>query len=139
MPLTKRNFWLRLVIASIVFYIFLVALFESLLGYFQPEAGNTVVITTFDNEGQEFRRVVSLLSSDEQLYIAVNHWPRAWYRRVRENSNMRMEREGNDAAYTGVVIGGGEHDRVQADNPTGFMFRFLTGFPPRSFVRLDPE
>jgi len=28
---------------------------------------------------------------------------------------------------------------VQRDNPVPLAFRFLTGFPPRYFVRLDPQ
>ena len=131
--------WLKIIIGVLVSYIGLVVLFESSLGYFQPEAGNTVTITTISEDGQEFRRVVSLLTSNGQLYIAVNHWPRAWYRRLRLNPSMRMEREGVDAPYTAVEVTGSEYDQVQTDNPTGFLFRFLTGFPPRYFVRLDPR
>lgn len=135
----QRKTWIKIVCSCVLFYIGLVALFESSLGYFQPEAGNTVAITTIDNEGREFRRVVSLLSSDEQLYIAVNHWPRAWYRRLRANPSMRMERNGVDSAYLAIEVMGDEYDRVQEDNPTGFVFRFLTGFPPRYFIRLDAQ
>ena len=32
-----------------------------------------------------------------------------------------------------------EHDRVNSENSTGMVFRMLTGFPPRYFVRLDPH
>lgn len=131
--LTKVLLVLFLVYAGIV------VLFESSLGYWQPEAGNTVRITTFDADGTAHRRVVSLLESNEQLYVAVNHWPRAWYRRLRENPSMRMERNSVDNDYTAVIVSGAEYDRVQTDNPTGIVFRLLTGFPPRYFVRLDPQ
>ncbi len=135
----QRKTVVKIVIGIAIFYVGLVVLFESSLGYFQPEAGNTVVITTFDSDGTAHRRVVSLLTSDEQLYVAVNHWPRAWYRRLRENPSMRMERDDVDSDYTAVIVEGPEYDRVQADNPTGIVFRILTGFPPRYFVRLDPR
>ncbi|MCG8415899.1 MAG: hypothetical protein MI746_16920 [Pseudomonadales bacterium] len=135
----QRKTLVKILIGLALFYLGLVVLFESSLGYFQPEAGNTVAITTFDADGEAHRRIVSLLSSNEQLYVAVNHWPRAWYRRLRENPSMRMEQNGVDSDYTAVIVEGAEHDRVQADNPTGIVFRILTGFPPRYFVRLDPR
>ena len=135
----KRKTIVKIIAGCVLFYIGLVALFESLLGYFQPAGGNVVAITTFDGEGNEFRRMVSLLQSEGQLYIAVNHWPRAWYRRLADNPVMRMEREGMDGEYTAVEVFDAEYDQVQADNPTGFTFRFLTGFPTRYFVRLDPN
>ncbi len=121
----------------LVAYIGIVVLFESSLGFFQPEAGNTIVITTFDNEGGSYQRVVSLLQSGGTEYVAVNHWPRAWYRRVRDNGRIHKTQDGLETVHQGVIVSGAEYDRVQADNPTGFVFRLLTGFPPRYFVRLD--
>lgn len=126
-------------LAVLLLYIGIVVLFESSLGYFQPEAGNTVVITTTDEQGNSYQRVVSLLRSGGAEYIAVNHWPRAWYRRVRENGQIRKLQDGTETSHRGVIVSGEEHDRVQSDNPTGFVFRLLTGFPPRYFVRLDEE
>ena len=40
----------KIIATVFLFYVGIVALFESLLGYFQPEAGTSMVITTFDNE-----------------------------------------------------------------------------------------
>jgi hypothetical protein len=37
-----------------------------------------------------------------------------------------------------MPVEGVEHDSVSADNSLGLMFRILTGFPPRYFLRLDP-
>lgn len=133
----KRKTLLKILLILLVVYIGIVVLFESSLGYFQPEAGNTVIITTFDDSNSPHRRVVSLLESEGQLYVAVNHWPRAWYGRLQENPSMRMERDGVDENYTAGMVEGAEYDAVQADSPTGLVFRFLTGFPPRYFVRLD--
>ena len=45
-------------------YALLVVAFESLLGYFQPEAQGTLVITTVDDEGKAHDRVLSGLASD---------------------------------------------------------------------------
>ena len=48
---------------------------------FQPEnvGGETIVITTTDADGTPHDRVVSPLDDDGMLYVAANHWPRAWY------------------------------------------------------------
>lgn len=121
-----------------VVYVVIVVLFETLLGYFQPEAPGTVVITTTDTAGATHDRVVSELESGGGMYVAVNHWPRAWYRRLRDNPNVQVTRGGETGDYIAVVVEGDEHDRVAADNPTGIVFRILTGFPPRYFVRFDP-
>ncbi|MDA0688543.1 MAG: hypothetical protein O2948_07845 [Proteobacteria bacterium] len=135
----RRSTYIKLVVIPLLIYVAIVLLFESSLGFFQPQAGNTVVISTFDDAGVEHQRVVSLLESDGKLYVAVNHWPRAWYRRVLNNPGMRMNREGISNEYRGVVVVDPEYRRVQQDNPVPLAFRFLTGFPPRHFVRLDPQ
>jgi len=121
-------------------YIAIIATFESLIGYLQPEAGSTLVITTMDESGGASDRVLSLLESNGQMYIAVNHWPRAWYRRALANPKVEVSIEGSKNAYLAVpVVDTAEHDRVQDDNDTGIMFRILTGFPPRYFIRLEPR
>ena len=97
-----------------------------------------MVITTFGTDGAAHDRVVSALESGGNMYVAVNHWPRAWYRRLREFQMVRVTRDGEIGEYTAVVVDGDEHDQVARDNPTGIVFRILTGFPPRYFVRLDP-
>ncbi len=122
----------------LVVYALLVVAFESLLGYFQPEAPGTLVITTTDDEGNTHDRVLSGLKSDGKSYVAVNHWPRAWYGRVKDNPQVKIARGGGAADYLAVPVSGEEHDRVAEDNPVGIGFRVITGFAPRYFVRLDP-
>ena len=129
---------LKILVILVLVYVVIVVLFETLLGYFQPEAPGTVVITTTGAAGATHDRVVSELESDGRMYVAVNHWPRAWYRRLRDNPNVQVTRGGETGDYIAVVVEGDEHDRVAADNPTGIVFRILTGFPPRYFVRFDP-
>ena len=129
---------MKIVAIVLGIYVLLVVAFESLLGYFQPEAPGTLVITTVDAEGETHDRVLSGLESDRKTYVAVNHWPRAWYGRVKENPNVKITRDGETEDYLATPVSGEEHDRVAEDNPVGIGFRVITGFAPRYFVRLDP-
>lgn len=127
----------KIVTVVAVAYISLVVLFESSLGFFQPEAGGTIIITTVDEQDQSHDRVVSQFISGEELFIAANHWPRAWYRRVLENPELSVLIDGESAYYRAVLLEGAEHDRLASEYDPGLVFRFLTGFPPRYFLRLD--
>jgi len=117
----------------------IVVAFESSIGFFQPTAGSTLVITTFDAARTPHERVVSRLESDGKLYVAANHWPRAWYDRALENPEVQVTLDGEKRDYRAVPVTGAEHERVERDNRLPLVFRFLTGFPPRYFLRLDPR
>lgn len=128
----------RVVLALVLIYVGIVVAFESMLGIFQPAGGDTLVIaTTSDDEVHS--RVVSGLEVDGQLYVAANHWPRAWYRQALANPNIEVTRDGATAAYLAVAVDEDEHERVDSAHRLGPVIRFLTGFPPRRFVRLDPS
>jgi hypothetical protein len=81
---------------------------------------------------------VSRLESNGQLYVATNHWPRAWYERALANPNVQVTLDGEKRDYRAVPVNGEEHDRVDRDNPLGPIFRFITGYPTRYFLRLEP-
>jgi hypothetical protein len=130
---------LKIVALAAVVYVGIVVAFESLIGYFQPTAGSTLVITTFDADGTPHERVVSRLESDGHLYVAANHWPRAWYRRALANPEVQVTLDGTKGDYRAVPVTGAEHDRVERENGVGLVFRILTGFPQRLFLRLDPR
>ncbi len=129
---------LKIVTIVLLAYVGIVVAFESLIGYFQPTAGAILVITTFEGDGTPHDRVVSRLESDGQLYVAANHWPRAWYNRALENPELQATLGGEKGDYRAVPVTGVEHDRVDDENSLGVVFRILTGFPPRYLVRLDP-
>jgi hypothetical protein len=129
---------LKIIAIVLGIYVGIVVAFESLLGYFQPADQSTLVITTIDANGEGHDRVVAQLRSNGQLYVAANHWPRAWFRQVSMNPQVQIEMDGVKEDYSAVVVSAAEHDRVDSDNSLGFVFRLLTGFPPRYFVRLDP-
>lgn len=129
----------KIVVIVVLVYVGIVVAFESLIGYFQPASGSTLVITTFDADGSSHDRVVSRLASDGKLYVAANHWPRAWYSRALENPDVEVTIDEEKDEYRAVPVTGAEHDRVDDDNSLPIFFRILTGFPPRYFVRLDPR
>ena len=130
---------LKIIAIVLVVYVTIVAGFESLLGYFQPQAGTTLVITTTDANGKPHERVVAKLVSNGSLYVAANHWPRAWYHQALANPNVVVTTNGQPLAYLAVPVSAEEHERVNSENSHGILFRILTGFPPRYFLRLDPQ
>ena len=130
---------LKITAIAVLVYVAIVATFESLLGFLQPAGGSTLVITTFDKDGTPHDRVVSRLESDGHVYVAANHWPRAWYRRALQNPEVQATIDGQKRDYRAVAVSGAEHDRVESEHKHGLGFRILTGFPPRYFVRLDPR
>lgn len=129
---------LKAVVILLISYALLVVLFESSLGYFQPESASTLQIATVDADGAVNQRIVARLESTGQLYVAANHWPRAWYRDALARPIVQINSESEQGSYVAVPVEGAEHDSVDADNSLGLMFRILTGFPPRYFLRLDP-
>lgn len=129
----------KIVASVVVAYLGVIVAFESLIGYFQPADETTLVITTFDDDGAPHDRVVSGLESNDQLYVATNHWVRAWYNRVLERPEVQVTLDGEKGDYRAVPVTGAEHDRVAGENSLGMVLRILTGFPPRYFVRLDPR
>jgi hypothetical protein len=129
----------KIVAVVVLLYVGIVAVFESLLGVLQPARGSVLVITTFDGEGAAHDRVVSRLESGGRLYVAANHWPRAWYRRALANPEVQATEGGEKRDFLAVPVAGAEHERVDAENHLPVFFRILTGFPPRLFVRLDPR
>ncbi len=129
---------LKIVTILVFVYLAIIVTFESLLGYFQPADQSTLVITTTDGKGVASDRVVARLESDGRLYVAANHWPRAWYQQAAENPQVQVTLDGETATYLAVPVTGAEHDRVNSEHRLGLGFRILTGFPPRYFYRLDP-
>ena len=134
---------LKIILILAGIYVGIVVIFESLLGYYQPRGEENLVITVTEDDGTESKRVLSLFESQGELYLAANHWPRAWFRQVKRNPNVHIEFGGARAEqsgnFTAIPIDGADHDRVLNDNRIPFFGRFLMGFPPREFVRIEPS
>jgi len=126
----------RLIVILLVGYAGLVVAFESMLGYFQPGAGTSLVIATIEADGTTHDRVVQRLDSDDRLYVSANHWPRAWYHRALANPNVQVTMDGEKADYLAVPASEEEIERVDV---LPIAMRVLTGFPPKGFLRLDPR
>ena len=128
-------------IAAIVLlaYAGLVTAFESFLGIVQPSNASTIVITTTTPDGAAQDRVVSPVEDRGQLYVSANHWPRSWYKRALANPDVDVTAGGEKRAYRAVPVTAAENDRLSVDHAHPLLFRILTGFPPRYFLRLDPR
>jgi len=101
----------------------------------QP-GGSYLVITTTD-AGRSIDTVVAGVESGGHLYVAANHWPRGWYKRALEDPDVEIARAGKRMAYHAVPVAGEERVRIAGDYNLPLVVRFLTGFPPRAFLRLD--
>ena len=64
---------LKILLVTALIYVGIVVLFESLLGYTQPQNDGTLVITTTNDEGEANERVLSRLELNDTTYVAVNH------------------------------------------------------------------
>lgn len=126
----------KILIGIAVLYVLVVVGFESMLGYTQPESQGTLVITTFD-DGEPHDRVVSRIHIDDELYVAVNHWPRLWYWQLLDEPVVRIRYGDTDDLFRAVPVEGDQAiQRVDDARPLSLQFRILTGFPPRHFVQL---
>jgi hypothetical protein len=127
-------------------YLGIVVAFECLvvtIGKRQADRGlqpdeDWLVITTTDAEGSR-DTVVAGVESGGRLYAAANHWPRSWHKRAIENPDVEITRAGEKAAYRAVPVTGEERVAIEKDYSLPLAIRLLTGFPPRSFLRLDPR
>ncbi len=98
-----------------------------------------VVITTTGADGNPAKTVIAGVESGGHLYVSANHWPRGWYKRAIEHPDVEVTRGGETKPYLAVPVNGEERERVSMDYRLPWIVRFLSGFPPRSFVRLDPR
>ena len=126
----------KVLIGIAVLYVLVVVGFESMLGYTQPENQGTLVITTFD-DGEPHDRVVSRIHIDDELYVAVNHWPRLWYWQLLDEPVVRIRYGDTDDLFRAIPVKEDQAiQRVDDARPLSLQFRILTGFPPRHFVQL---
>lgn len=120
-------------------YVVIVVVFELRIGIVQPDLGNTLVITTSDEDGNTHDRVITRMETGGRLYVSAHHWPRAWYRRAVANPEIEVSIDGEKKPYRGVQVTGDEYQRVATEHPRPLIGRILQGFAPRRILRLDPR
>ncbi len=132
---------------AIAGYVVLVAAFATFVGWMgrrdaerglRPD-GAYVVLATRAADGSVRDTVVASVESGGQLYVAANHWSRAWYTRALANPELELTRNGTRTPVRAVPVVGDELSRIERDYTLPLALRVLTGFPPRRFLRLDPR
>ena len=127
------------ILASILFgYVAFVALMELAIGLLQPDMDIGVVLTTRDAEGEASRRKLAGVVFDDHLYVSSNHWLRGWYHQALANPEVEVDVDGVPTPHVAVPVEGTERDRLAALYRMGFVLRFICGFAPSRFLRLDP-
>ncbi len=131
---------IKIIFVLLLIYLGSIVIFESRLGYSQPQNDNTLVLTMVDGEGEVYQRVLRRIEVDGRAYVAVNHWPRSWYYRVLDFPEVSVTYDDVSFDATAVpVTDDDEAAEIDKTRPLGLAFRIRTGFPPRYFVRLDPK
>ena len=59
--------------------------------------------------------------------------------RALPNPNVQVTLDGEKADYLAVPVTGEEHDRLLTEHAMPVAARFVFGFPPRHFLRLEPR
>ena len=130
----------KIILGILIGYVGLVVAFESMIGILQPDQGQTLTITTTGDDGVANDRVLAWLDDGDTVFVSANHWPRAWYNEAIANPNVQVAIEGNKGDYLAVPIDdSAEWERLDTKFAHPFLFKFITGFPPRLFIRLDPK
>ncbi|MEM7411407.1 MAG: nitroreductase/quinone reductase family protein [Myxococcota bacterium] len=111
------------------------------VGIFQPEnvGGETIVITTFDKNGDPWERVITPIDDGGRLVVAANHWPRAWYYRALQNPDVQVKGTSDTTDYRAVPVSDEERDRLLDESGFPWFAYVLTGFAPREFLVLEPR
>ena len=106
--------------------------------YDYQDGDGRIVHSVIRTENKDFFRVREV---NGENYVAANHWPRAWYRQALDNPNVevKMARQEQVFPYTAVPLEGAEDDLLREEYNISFRGRAQMGFPPRYFLRLDPN
>lgn len=130
---------LKVVAGIFLGYVVLLGIFEIAVSYLQPEMdGMGITLSTTTADGETVDRVLAGVRVNGHLYVAANHWPRAWYNRALANPAVAVTIDGLRRPYTAVPVTGAELERIKEKYQFEFVLRLITGFAPRRFLRLDP-
>lgn len=136
---------LRIAAISFGVYVILGLCIDAAIGYFQPQAGKTAVLRTFDDRGQAKETVLGLLDDNGQLWVESGHWFRGWYHRVLNHPDVELIRGDETGAYRAIPVDTPEAvDRVtklmgKGDGARYWVGRTMLLYAPIKPVRLDPR
>ena len=99
-----KKIFKRILIGVFFTYVLLVGAFETWLGISQPENNQTITITTTNDAGEKHDRVVSRIYYEGALYVAANHWPRAWWRHTLKNPRVEVTNQDITSPYTACLL-----------------------------------
>ncbi len=129
---------IEILLIVILCYAGFVVLMEVLIGYIQPEMDGGVTLTTTDAQGKTSVRCLYGAKMEGKLYVSSNHWVRGWYKNALVNSSVLIEMNGVQVSHTAAQPDRLELARITDAYKIGFVLRFICGFAPRKFLRLDP-
>ncbi len=129
---------MKIFAAVLLGYVAFVALMELAIGLIQPDMDIGVVLTTRDANGRASSRKLAGFAFEDQLYVSSNHWLRGWYHQALANPAVTVTVDGKETKRIAVPIDGEERSRVAEAYGFGLMLRFICGFAPSRFLRLDP-
>jgi hypothetical protein len=137
---------IKLLAIVVSVYVVVVVAFESFVAYMGSKdaeagvasGGSWMVITTSDGH-RSYDTMVAGVEIDGALYVAANHWPRGWYRRAVESGRVEVAQAGERSSRRVERVTGAERMRVARVCTLPWFVRFLSGYPPRAFLRLTPR
>ena len=119
-------------------YIGIVAAMCAVVALVQPTMPGVLVLTTTDEDGNEYERLLGRMEIGGVLYLVSNNWLRRWYYRAISHPDAAVTIDGKRMAFTAVELDATDHERLVDKYPMPTWMRILAGFPPRRFLRLDP-
>lgn len=137
----------RIVVAVLALYVFVVLALEAYITITQPRVGGLeAILRTFDEEGTPHDNRLALINDGETLWVQSGHHFRGWYYRLRTNPDVELIRDGVAKPYRAVALDTDEaRDRVitllreRGSAGRFYTIRALLLFAPIKPVRLDPR
>jgi hypothetical protein len=126
-------------------YVLLGLAIDAAIGWFQPQAGNTALLRTFDDSGKAHETVLALHDDGGTLWVESGHWFRGWYHRAVRNPEVELIRGDRVGAYRAVAVDTPEAlDNMKRLMGKGqgagyWVGRTMLLFAPIKPVRLDPR
>jgi hypothetical protein len=135
----------RIALVVLGVYVLLGLAADAAIGWFQPQAGSTAVLRTFDAAGTPRDTVLALHDDAGTLWVESGHWFRGWYHRVLANPDVELIRGGVVARYHAVPVATPEaleHMKLLMGKGKGagyWVGRTMLLWAPIKPVRLDPR